>query len=294
MDSDDDSMPRDDDDESEEVDEEVDDDDGDDEEEEEEGEGDDGNDPAAARGGAEGGAASGDAVTVRARPQLASLSDPERSRDVREIGHEAVWSLSTAKPGNGVEQIRDGSVDTYWQSDGGQPHLINVQFARRAAVCELAFYLDYNLDESYTPKRLSIRAGMTFHDLEEIKTAELNEPVGWCSIPLYRLPGEDPLDDDIDDDDDDQNDSDESGSRPILSGKRRPIRTHFVQICVASMHQNGRDTHVRQVKIFGPRETAASAQGRALSGGDGTDGGWNICRVPEFGTVEMSQFSTIR
>ena len=26
----------------------------------------------------------------------------------REIGYEAVWSLSTAKPGNGVEQIRDG------------------------------------------------------------------------------------------------------------------------------------------------------------------------------------------
>ena len=44
----------------------------------------------------------------------------------REIGEEAVWSLSTAKPGNGVDQLRDGSPDTYWQSDGGQPHLINV------------------------------------------------------------------------------------------------------------------------------------------------------------------------
>ena len=36
--------------------------------------------------------------------------------DMREIGHEAVWSLSTAKPGNGVEQLRDNNSDTYWQS----------------------------------------------------------------------------------------------------------------------------------------------------------------------------------
>lgn len=34
----------------------------------------------------------------------------------REIGRDAMWSLSSAKPGNGVDQLRDGSVETYWQS----------------------------------------------------------------------------------------------------------------------------------------------------------------------------------
>mmetsp|Transcript_61248 Transcript_61248/g.181133 ORF Transcript_61248/g.181133 Transcript_61248/m.181133 type:complete len:238 (-) Transcript_61248:10-723(-) len=213
MESDDESMRRDDDEESEEGDDLADDDDDtprSQEEEEDEGDG-DGDDEATATRASGGGGPSGggDAVHVRARPQLASLSDPDRSRLVREIGREAVWSLSTAKPGNGVEQIRDGSIDTYWQSDGGQPHLINVQFARRAAVCEVAFYLDYNLDESYTPKRLSIRSGMTFHDLEEIQTADLNEPVGWCSVPLYRTLGDDPLDGDDELDDDDNDDEEE-------------------------------------------------------------------------------------
>lgn len=28
----------------------------------------------------------------------------------REIGDEGVWSLSSAKPGNGVDQLRDGAV----------------------------------------------------------------------------------------------------------------------------------------------------------------------------------------
>jgi len=35
--------------------------------------------------------------------------------DKREIGKHAVWSLSSAKPGFGVEQLRDDNLDTYWQ-----------------------------------------------------------------------------------------------------------------------------------------------------------------------------------
>ncbi|CAN0404994.1 unnamed protein product, partial [Scytosiphon promiscuus] len=27
------------------------------------------------------------------------------------------------------------------------------------------------------------------------------------------------------------------------------LRAHFVQICVVAMHQNGRDTHIRQVQM---------------------------------------------
>ena len=190
------------------------------------------------------------------------------SPTAREIGHEAVWSLSTAKPGNGVEQIRDGSCDTYWQSDGSHPHLINIQFARRASVSSVAFYLDYNLDESYTPKRMSIRAGMTHHDLVEVRVVELNEPVGWVTIPLSAPP--DPLDllDDV------------NGERKLC--ETGPLRAHFIQITIISMHQNGRDTHVRQVKIFGPRRTADYST-RHLANA-----------LPEFQTVEMTQYSTIR
>ena len=49
----------------------------------------------------------------------------------REIGRLAVWSVTTAKPGNGVELLRDGRDDTYWQSDGAQPHLVNIQFQKK-------------------------------------------------------------------------------------------------------------------------------------------------------------------
>jgi len=35
------------------------------------------------------------------------------------------------QPGNGVDLLRDGRSDTFWQSDGTQPHLINIQFQNK-------------------------------------------------------------------------------------------------------------------------------------------------------------------
>jgi len=55
--------------------------------------------------------------------------------------------------GFGVEQLRDGSLDTYWQSDGPQPHLINIQFRRKMTISDICIYADYKADESYTPNR---------------------------------------------------------------------------------------------------------------------------------------------
>jgi anaphase-promoting complex subunit 10 len=229
-----------------------------------------------------------------------AASGAGRSRDKREIGIEAVWSLSTAKPGNGVEQLRDnnvraparcarcalaraplrpqcvvhctrssppphtshtrthlsarsvrratlyycGQIETYWQSDGTQPHLINVQFQKKMAVTEMHFYLDHKLDESYTPTKISIRAGNTYHELEEVHVLEVNEPREWQIVRL---------DTDV------------------------VLRTHLLQAAVLAMHQNGRDTHIRQVKVFGPRLAVTKSS-----------------QLPPFSTVAMSQFSCIR
>eukprot|EP01036_Dinobryon_divergens_P030418 gene30418-39660_t len=37
--------------------------------------------------------------------------------DCRELGSDAVFTISSSKPGNGVEQLRDNNLETYWQSD---------------------------------------------------------------------------------------------------------------------------------------------------------------------------------
>ena len=203
----------------------------------------------------------------------ASEEDASRRAGLREVGGEAVWSLSTAKPGNGVEQLRDNNSDTYWQSDGLQPHLINIQFHKKTTVTELWFYLNFKLDESYTPKKMSIRVGTTFHDLREIHVKELEEPLDWVKIPI----GE------------------------IFDPQHKVLRTHFIQVSIMLMHQNGRDTHVRQVKLFGPRTTARLNRGGGSDGGvDDGGGGAAVAGAaevhfqPDFSTVEMSQFSGVR
>ena len=196
---------------------------------------------------------------------------------MRELGEEAVWSLSTAKVGFGISQLRDNSTETYWQSDGSQPHLVNIQFPKKVHATTLALYVDYRQDESYTPKKISLRAGTNYHDLAELEVFELVEPVGWIELPIRTAAaaaaaaahaaavaaaveaGDDP---------------------PELDEADLPppdVRTNFLQLAILSNHQNGRDTHIRMVRVYGPKGT------HSLPG-----------HIPPFSTVAFSQFAGLR
>ncbi|XP_037453933.1 anaphase-promoting complex subunit 10-like isoform X1 [Triticum dicoccoides] len=85
---------------------------------------------------------------------------------MREMAKTAVWSVSSSKPGNGAASLRDDSLDTYWQSDGAHPHLVNIQFQKKVQLQLVVLYVDFKLDESYTPSKISIRAGDGFHNLK--------------------------------------------------------------------------------------------------------------------------------
>lgn len=68
-----------------------------------------------------------------------------------------------------------------------------------------------------------MRAGTNFNDLQEVEVMDLHEPSGWVEIP-------------------------------IMDMYDRPIRTFMIQIAVISNHQNGRDTHMRQIKVHSPAQ----------------------------------------
>ncbi|PKI68026.1 anaphase-promoting complex subunit 10-like [Punica granatum] len=151
--------------------------------------------------------------------------------DLREKGKKASWSVSSWKSGNGVSSLRDDSLETYWQSDGAQPHFVNVHFEKKVKLQLVVLYVDYKLDESYTPSKVSVRAGDGFHSLKEIRSVELVEPTGWVYISL-------------------------SGNDP----RETFVNTFMLQIAVLSNHLNGRDTHVRQIKVYGPRPNPIPCQ----------------------------------
>jgi anaphase-promoting complex subunit 10 len=178
---------------------------------------------------------------------------------LREIGMEDIISfqLSSAKPGNGVEQLYDHSYETYWQSDGVcQPHWTQIQLSRRLPVTHVALYLDYQLDESYTPRTVRIETGLTvvqdsqtYHPTTLSNSVapvmELNEPVGWCIFPIYIPP-----------DLFDTTTTTTSNFVPdVIHDSMMIPRAHWVRISILSMHQNGRDTHVRRVALFCQRTT---------------------------------------
>ena len=67
----------------------------------------------------------------RAAPDADIVDELTPSKTSCEIGHLAVWTVTSSKPGNGVDLLRDGRDDTYWQSDGVQPHFVNIQFQKK-------------------------------------------------------------------------------------------------------------------------------------------------------------------
>ena len=109
---------------------------------------------------------------------------PESDKYKREIGEYGIWSLSSAKVGNGVEQLRDDNINTFWQSDGGQPHYVLIHFLKKFRISEIWIYLDYKTDESYTPSRISIKSENSFNEMVEVKVADFEEPIGWFKINL--------------------------------------------------------------------------------------------------------------
>ncbi|XP_056156229.1 anaphase-promoting complex subunit 10 isoform X1 [Lampris incognitus] len=194
-------------------------------------------------------------ATPSKTPPGADPKQLERTGTVREIGSQAVWSLSSCKPGFGVDQLRDDNLETYWQSDGSQPHLVNIQFRRKTTVKMLCIYADYKSDESYTPSKISVRVGNNFHNLQEIRSLllspfflqqlEMVEPSGWIHISL-------------------------------LDQVNSPVRTFMIQIAVLANHQNGRDTHMRQIKVYTPVEESS------------------IGKFPRCTTVDFMMYRTIR
>jgi anaphase-promoting complex subunit 10 len=124
------------------------------------------------------------AMAVETPAFINKFQEPKETDELVEIGDEAVWILSSAKAGNGIEQLRDGDNNTFWQSDGTIPHHINIQFMKKTRVSQICLYLDFKADESYTPSKISIKGGMHMQDLKEIRVIDLKEPQDWFIFPL--------------------------------------------------------------------------------------------------------------
>lgn len=146
-----------------------------------------------------------------------------------DIGALGAWSVSSYKAGSGVKELREDNPHNYWQSDGTQPHHLDIHFSKRVTISKIAIFTDFSLDESYTPSKITFLAGNGFHDLIEVSTIELNQPTGWTHIPF-----------------DDKTDGGSDNSH---------LKTFLIRLLIVANHQHGKDTHLRSVKIYSPMTT---------------------------------------
>ncbi|KAJ4376572.1 hypothetical protein N0V86_006686 [Didymella sp. IMI 355093] len=98
---------------------------------------------------------------------------------LREISTLASWTVSSSKPGCSIPQLRHPSPNLFWQSDGPQPHYLNIHFFKLVRIVGLRLYLDFEQDESYTPTRIIFLAGSGMNDLQEWGEMRLESPRGW-------------------------------------------------------------------------------------------------------------------
>lgn len=161
----------------------------------------------------------------------AMLFDPVQL-GLKEINNLAHFSVSSHKPGSGVEALLHDDLGRYWQSDGPQPHLLTVHFLRRVEIRAIRFYVDYNQDESYTPTCVVLSAGTGHHDLLEFASVVMTTPVGWQAVDL-------------------------SGAGGGADGQA--LCCWMVQIQVRENHQNGKDTHIRGIKLYALDENVPPA-----------------------------------
>lgn len=143
------------------------------------------------------------------------------------VNHLAYWKPSSYKVGNPIENALDDNPESFWQSDGLQPHQLDISFSKRIDVVMMAFYFSLIADESYTPRLVKIYVGHSPSDALFYKTLEVRNVNGWVALTF------------------EDNRSDHL------------LKCQFIRIVFPVNHENGKDTHLRGIRIFAPsRKTA--------------------------------------
>lgn len=103
----------------------------------------------------------------------------------------------------------------------------------------IRLYLDFEADESYTPTRIIMLGGTGYHDLIPFSTLTFQQPKGWINVDLKDVGG---------------------------GPDRNTLRAFLIQVKIVENHQNGKDTHLRGLKIYAADEKAGQSSMGAFDG----------------------------
>jgi len=221
-----------------------------------------------------------------------SLDPPPRPipPHLKEISSLASWTVSTHKPLCGTTALRHPSPHQFWQSDGPQPHTLNIHFFKLVSIAHLRFYVDSKYDESYTPTKMQFLAGTGHHDLQSVCEIELPPLIrGWTDVDLSVAGGPRAVKEsevELASDDDDEDDREEDYEMHDATSPRRKaarlaarkerrawkrigtgptLRCFLVQLRILENNQNGKDTHLRGLQLFARDESYIFTRKKGIS-----------------------------
>jgi anaphase-promoting complex subunit 10 len=97
------------------------------------------------------------------------------------------------------------------------------------AIAGMRIYLNFDLDESYTPTLIRFAAGTGYHDLQEFSVMRFERPTGWIDVDWEGVG---------------------DMESEAMDGELSVLRCMLVQVRICENHQNGKDTHLRGLQIF--------------------------------------------
>jgi anaphase-promoting complex subunit 10 len=121
-----------------------------------------------------------------------------------------------------------------------------VYFVKRVGIRDIRFFVDYSEDESYTPTKIVFKSGTSENNLIEFATMTMDSPVGWQQVPIAGAGGE-----------------------PVGN----TLASYVLQMQILENHQNGKDTHLRGIKIYAFDADAAQGAGREAAAAAGEQAG---------------------
>lgn len=136
-----------------------------------------------------------------------------------ELSSIAKYEASSTRKGYGIMNICNCSENSYWQSNGTLPHVIDISFPQIVLISKISMFVDYNKDDSYTPSSAILLLGFDTSDLIQSGFAKFNKHTGW--IHIYS--------------------NDESP----------PTIAMHVRIVITCNHHDGLDSRIRCLNIFG-------------------------------------------
>lgn len=158
----------------------------------------------------------------------------------------AMTSISTGSESLPLNSVADSArwFPFWWfvglyllvpRSDGPQPHNLTVYFVKRVEIRDLRFYVNYADDESYTPTKIIFKSGTSENSLIEFAQMTLDQPLGWQQVSLVG-----------------------AGGGP----DGNTLVSYVLQMQILENHQNGKDTHLRGIRIYAFDADSAQGPGR--------------------------------